>query len=41
MKKAIVVLVLASVSLSSCSYYTCATYAKKEPQPKTQKAERI
>ena len=41
MKKVIVVLVLASLSLSSCSYYTCATYAKQKPQEKTQKESRI
>lgn len=35
MKKSIVALVLAGavLSLSSCSYYSCATYAKKPEVP--------
>ncbi len=41
MKKVIVIVVLASVFLSSCSFYTCATYAKKQPEVKAQKATRI
>jgi PBP1b-binding outer membrane lipoprotein LpoB len=30
MKKSLVVLILASVVLCSCSQYTCPTYTKKE-----------
>ena len=32
MKKSLAVILLASVVLYSCSEYTCATYAKKEPK---------
>jgi len=32
MKKSVIVLILASVMLYSCSEYTCPTYTKKAPK---------
>jgi hypothetical protein len=40
MKKSVIVFLLAAVTLSACSTYTCATYAK-EPSKKTVKETRI
>ncbi len=33
MKKSVIALILVAFALTSCSYYTCATYAKKEKPP--------
>jgi len=33
MKKSLIVLFLLASVLSSCSYYTCATYASKKQRP--------
>jgi hypothetical protein len=41
MKNSIVILILAAltVSISSCSYYSCATYAKGNPKQSSQKVK--
>ncbi|MEO7992010.1 MAG: hypothetical protein ABI663_20835 [Chryseolinea sp.] len=40
MKKSTVVLILVAFALSSCSFHTCPTYAKKEAK-KMEKPNRI